>query len=72
MAQFQGMEFRNSEYAAHLEVLTPNTFVMMVLSDISIRMFISSKNDHVIESSGVLMNINSARKHFEQLEIDVK
>lgn len=55
-AQFQSIELRNSKFAAHIDVFTPNTYVMVIMSDSS------------IPSSATLLNIKNARKHFEQLE----
>lgn len=36
-AQFQSMEVRNSEFAAFIDTFTPNTYVMVIMSDPSIR-----------------------------------
>ncbi len=36
-AQFQSMEVRNSRFAAFIESFTSNTFIMVVMSDTSIR-----------------------------------
>ena len=36
-AQFQSMEVRNSNFAAYMDVFTPNTYVMVVCSDSTIR-----------------------------------
>ena len=36
-AQFQSMEVRNSCFAAFIDIFTPNTYVMVILSDSSIR-----------------------------------
>lgn len=55
-AQFQSMEVRNSNFAAFIDVFTPNTYVMVILSDPS------------IPSAATLINIRNARKHFEKLE----
>lgn len=35
-AQFQNMELRNSQFAAFIDVFTPNTYIMVVMSDPSI------------------------------------
>jgi len=35
-AAFQSMEVRNSTFACFIELLTPNTYVMVVISDPSI------------------------------------
>lgn len=36
-AQFQNMELRNSRFAAFIDIFTPNTYVMVVMSDPTIR-----------------------------------
>ena len=36
-AQFQSMEVRNSSFAAFIDAFTPNTFIMVIISDPSIR-----------------------------------
>ena len=36
-AQFQSMEVRNSCFAAFIDIFTPNTYVMVIVSDSSIR-----------------------------------
>jgi hypothetical protein len=38
-AAFQSMEVRNSTFACFIELLTPNTYVMVVISDSSICKF---------------------------------
>ncbi|KAF4521489.1 hypothetical protein B566_EDAN001787 [Ephemera danica] len=55
-AQFQSMEVVNSNFAAFIDVFTPNTYVMVILSD------------PTIPSAATLINIRNARKHFERLE----
>ncbi len=37
-SQFESMEVRNKSFAAYIDVFTPNTYVMVVQSDTSIRM----------------------------------
>lgn len=56
MSQFSSMEVRNGEMSAYVDVLTPNTYIMVVMSDPSVL------------STATLMNIQMARKHFEQIE----
>ncbi len=56
MAQFSSMEVRNSEFSAYIDVLTPNTYIMVVLTDTR------------LQSASTVMNIEMARKHFEQIE----
>ena len=36
-AQFQSMEVRNSCFAAFIDFFTPNTYVMVIMSDPAIR-----------------------------------
>lgn len=55
-AQFQSMEVKNSNFAAFIDIFTPNTYVMVITSDSS------------IPSAATLINIKNARKHFEKLE----
>ncbi|KAJ3215285.1 hypothetical protein HDU67_000629 [Dinochytrium kinnereticum] len=55
-AQFQSMEIRTESFTAFIEVFTPNTYVMVVLSDTG------------IQSAATLINIAGARKHFEKIE----
>ncbi|UYV82202.1 RRAGB [Cordylochernes scorpioides] len=55
-AQFQCMEVRNSHFDAFIDIFTPNTYVMVVMSDPD------------IPSAVTRINIQNARKHFEKLE----
>ncbi|KAF6038479.1 RRAGA [Bugula neritina] len=55
-ASFQSMEVRNEKFAAFIDLFTPNTYVMVIMSD------------PTISSAATLMNIKNARKHFERLE----
>lgn len=55
-AHFQSMEARNSSFSAFIDVFTPNTYVMVIMSD------------STIPSAATLINIRNARKHFEKLE----
>jgi len=50
------MEVRNSCFAAFIDIFTPNTYVMVIVSDPS------------IPSAATLVNIRNARKHFEKIE----
>ncbi|KAJ9073929.1 GTP-binding protein gtr1 [Entomophthora muscae] len=54
--QFKSMEFRHPTFTAFVDVLTPNTYVLLVMADPS------------IQSAATLMNIRMARAHFEKLE----
>lgn len=56
-AQFQSMELRNSHFAAFIDFLSSNTYVMVVMSD------------PTITSATTSMNIAAARSHFEKLFI---
>ncbi|EDO37935.1 predicted protein [Nematostella vectensis] len=55
-AHFQSMEVKNSGFAAYIDVFTPNTYVMVIMSDTT------------IPSAATQINIRNARKHFEKLE----
>jgi len=55
-SQFQSMEVRNKNFAAYIDVFTPNTYIMVIQSDVT------------IPSSATLLNISNARDHFERLE----
>jgi len=55
-AAFQSMEVRNKHFAAFIEFFTSNTYVMVIMSDTT------------IPSELTLMNIRSARQHFESLD----
>lgn len=55
-SQFQSMEVRNSSFAAFIDILTTNTYVMVIMSD------------PTIQSAATLMNVAVARQHFEKLE----
>ncbi|CAM0137395.1 unnamed protein product [Umbelopsis sp. WA50703] len=57
-SHFKSMEIRSGSFSAFIDVLTNNTYVMVVLSDSS------------IQSAATLHNITVARKHFKLLEID--
>lgn len=43
-ASFQSMEVRNSNFAAFIDVFTSNTYVMVIMSDPSIRKLCRSNN----------------------------
>lgn len=55
-AHFQSMEVRNSNFATFIDTFTSNTYCMVIMSDAS------------IPSAATLINIRTARKHFEKLE----
>eukprot|EP00906_Rhabdomonas_costata_P029130 RCo041125 len=53
-ASFQSMEVVNSHFTAFIDTFTTNTYVMVILSDKSVR------------SAATRLNIAAARKHFER------
>jgi len=53
-SHFQNMEVRNSQFSAFIEMFTGNTYVLVLMSDPSIK------------SSATLLNINVVRSHFER------
>lgn len=55
-AQFQSMEVRNSSFAAFIDMFTPNTYIMVIISD------------PTIPSAATMVNIRNARKHFEKID----
>jgi Ras-related GTP-binding protein A/B len=76
-AQFQRMEVKTHEFVAFVDVLTPNTFIMIVMSDLSIRKLLiylqymqelGKKFNYNLEPAATLINIAAARKHFESIE----
>lgn len=77
-SHFKSMEIRSGTFSAFIDVLTNNTYVMVVTSDSSIRKFVWTLRVHtkilnnslVVESAVTLHNISVARKHFKLLEID--
>lgn len=54
-SQFQAVEIRTSDYTAYLDVLTANTYIMVVTADPR------------IELSAIKLNVQLARDHFERL-----
>eukprot|EP01117_Protostelium_nocturnum_P008839 TRINITY_DN3169_c0_g1_i1.p1 TRINITY_DN3169_c0_g1~~TRINITY_DN3169_c0_g1_i1.p1 ORF type:complete len:325 (+),score=106.58 TRINITY_DN3169_c0_g1_i1:52-975(+) len=53
-SQFKSMEVRNSNFAAFINEFTTNTYIMVIMSDLS------------IQSAATLLNINLAKGHFER------
>ena len=53
-SQFQAMEVRNSHFAAFIDEFTSNTYIMVVVSD------------PTITSAATLLNIGTARAHFQR------
>jgi Ras-related GTP-binding protein A/B len=39
-AQFQSMEVRNANFAAFIDVFTTNTYIMVITSDLTVRMYL--------------------------------
>lgn len=56
--QFGSMELRNSHFAAFIECLTANTYIMVVLGDTR------------VQSAAMLLNIEGARKHFRKFGLE--
>lgn len=53
-AQLQGMEVRNSRFTSFIDLFTANTYIMVVMTDPEIHTAVTQ------------LNIDSARRHFEQ------
>jgi len=53
-AQFQGMEVQNSQFGAFIDAFTANTYIMVIVSDPSIK------------TAATLINIKNAKQHFEK------
>ena len=73
------MEVRNSQFAAFIDVFTPNTYVMVIMSDPTIRKLSIHPIAHLsihpffislssLASAATLVNVRNARKHFEKIE----
>jgi Ras-related GTP-binding protein A/B len=58
-SQFQGMEVRNSQFSAFIDLFTGNTFIMVVHSS-------SDSSKVTVPTSLTQLNISAARKHFER------
>lgn len=57
-SNFTAFELRAHSFSAFIDVLTPNTYILVVMPA------------NAAESATTLMNIAVARKHFEKLEKD--
>uniref|UniRef100_A0A5K3EQP0 Ras-related GTP-binding protein A n=1 Tax=Mesocestoides corti TaxID=53468 RepID=A0A5K3EQP0_MESCO len=55
-ANFTAIELQTSQFSAFIDVFTTNTYIMVIMSD------------PTIAASATLLNIRSAKKHFEKLE----
>ena len=71
------MEVRNSCFAAFIDFFTPNTYVMVIMSDPTIREPLYTLKPRFsycplillyAASAATLVNIRNARKHFEKIE----
>ncbi|KAJ3119449.1 hypothetical protein HK098_005493, partial [Nowakowskiella sp. JEL0407] len=56
-SQFKSMELCTPDFSVFIDVLTPNTYVMVVITD------------STIQPASTLINIAAARKHFEKIEL---
>lgn len=65
------MEVRNSQFTAFIDLLTSNTYVMVIMSDPTIRNFPFSLfpalelTFFLLEACAININIRAAGKHFE-------
>jgi Ras-related GTP-binding protein A/B len=66
------MEVRNDKFAAFIDYFTTNTYVMVIMSDPTIRKPATIFSHLHTASAVTLLNIQNARRHFEQLESGVK
>jgi Ras-related GTP-binding protein A/B len=53
-SEFQGMEVRNSRFAAYIDAFTANTYIMVIVSNPAVR------------TAATILNIQNARDHFEK------
>jgi Ras-related GTP-binding protein A/B len=53
-SQFQGMEVRNSRFAAYIDAFTANTYIMVIVSN------------PAVHTAATILNIQNAREHFEK------
>jgi Ras-related GTP-binding protein A/B len=53
-SQFQGMEVRNSRFAAFIDAFTANTYIMVIVSNPK------------VHTAATILNIQNARDHFEK------
>lgn len=54
-SEFQGMEVRNSRFAAFIDAFTANTYIMVIVSNPS------------VHTAATILNIQNARDHFEKV-----
>lgn len=79
VVQFTSIEVRNSKFALFVDLLTKNTFIMVVMSDpntckftfqyIYVCYILMNILFIYIATVAVTLNIKNARQHFEELEI---
>jgi len=55
MSQFEGMEVRNSQFTAFIDMFTVNTYIMVIMTGANAK----------ISTTLTQLNISAARKHFE-------
>ena len=83
-AQFQGLEIRGATYTAYLDLLTSNTYVMVIVADPRIRECVhralpisylqsTTADDlrqyaNVSELAAIKLNVELGREHFEKLQ----
>jgi Ras-related GTP-binding protein A/B len=63
------MEVKNSKFSAFIDAFTTNTYIMVIISDPIIRKidyYLSITNSLIVESAATLLNIGTARTHFEK------
>lgn len=56
-SNFTAFELRAHRFSAFIDILTPNTYILVVMPA------------NAAESTTTLMNIATCRKHFEKLEV---
>lgn len=57
-AQFVALELRSANFSAFIDMLTPNTLIMVIMPL------------HAAESATTMLNIHAARKHFQKIETE--
>lgn len=74
--QFQSLEIRFPTYTALLEILTVNTYVMIIVADPDVRKYCLPVHSQLTltkfydpESAALKLNVRLARERFEQLQV---
>ena len=62
------MEIRNTFFDGFIQEFTSNSYIMVITSDKTIRKIIFSS---YLEPSNILINIQLARKHFENIVTEI-